>query len=128
MNINEKLFTIAADHLMAQGVRSVKSTAGSTTGMYHNSSCAYRGDNGTKCAIGCLIKDEFYSPGFENKTVVVDEVFEAVRKSCDPKPGETLDLELLDALQHIPDTYLPKDWRANLCQIASRFKYDWSPK
>ena len=31
--------------------------------------CAYRGDNGNKCAVGCLISDEIYSGDLEGKSV-----------------------------------------------------------
>lgn len=29
--------------------------------------CAYRGGNGAKCALGCLIPDELYHPSFEGR-------------------------------------------------------------
>lgn len=31
--------------------------------------CAYRGANGTKCAIGHMIPDDLYDPEFEGKTI-----------------------------------------------------------
>ena len=36
--------------------------------------CAYRGYDGTKCAVGCLIPDDVYSPFMENKTPKTDNV------------------------------------------------------
>lgn len=33
-----------------------------------NDSCAYRGDDGTTCAIGCLISDRYYNPSMEGCT------------------------------------------------------------
>lgn len=30
--------------------------------------CAYRGEGGVKCAVGCLIPDNLYSPKMENDT------------------------------------------------------------
>ena len=35
----------------------------------NGTSCAYRGGNGRKCAIGWCIPDELYSPEMEGKTV-----------------------------------------------------------
>lgn len=31
--------------------------------------CAYRGEGQTSCAVGCLIKDEFYTPAIEGLSV-----------------------------------------------------------
>lgn len=47
VQISEKI----RDHLIAQNAQA-RSKAGA---------CRYRGENGTMCAVGCLIKDEFYS-------------------------------------------------------------------
>ena len=47
------------DHLIKQGR---KSTGAKWDG------CAYRGDQGTMCAVGCLISDEEYVPEMEYKS------------------------------------------------------------
>lgn len=36
-------------------------------------SCAYRGDGGLKCAVGCLITDEAYDPAIEGQGVLLDD-------------------------------------------------------
>ena len=56
----QEIFDKVATHLITQGVQatSVKESGGYP-------SCAYRGDNGTMCAAGCLIPDEEYNPEFE---------------------------------------------------------------
>lgn len=43
------------DHLVAQGGPAMSG---------HN--CVYRGESGSKCAVGCLIPDELYDPVIEN--------------------------------------------------------------
>lgn len=53
MNIQE-IFDTVSVHLLTQNEKSQESS--------FYSSCLYRGPNGTKCAVGCLIKDEFYQP------------------------------------------------------------------
>jgi hypothetical protein len=55
MTNKQELFEKAVNGLLAQGVPSYDSSR----------SCMYRGLNGTKCAIGHLIPDELYDPGFE---------------------------------------------------------------
>ncbi len=34
-----------------------------------DSTCAYRGNDNTMCAIGCLIPDELYNEGYEGKNI-----------------------------------------------------------
>lgn len=47
---NQEIFDKVATHLLSQGKRSALGGVG----------CAYRGDGGLQCAIGCLIPDELY--------------------------------------------------------------------
>lgn len=55
----QEIFDKVASHLITQGVQA----------RYRRSdgypSCAYRGENDTMCAAGCLIPDEEYNPEFE---------------------------------------------------------------
>lgn len=61
MNFKSKqqLFDFIGEHLIRQG----KQASGGTFG------CAYRGKDGLKCAIGCIIPDKFYKKEMENKSV-----------------------------------------------------------
>jgi len=54
------------NHLLKQGC---PSTISVPNGSYTFASCRYRGPNGTKCAIGCLIPDSEYVPQMENLIV-----------------------------------------------------------
>lgn len=44
-------------------------------------SCRYRGDGGTKCAIGHLIPDDLYRPDLENMVVYSKDVKEVLEKA-----------------------------------------------
>lgn len=79
MNTNESeqylmqaLFDTMVTHLRLQGVPALDDLTGG---------CAYRGVNGTKCAVGCLISEDNYTVGLENKSVKVPVVIDAVQMS-----------------------------------------------
>jgi len=59
----QKIFTRVATHLLTQGQRSrLRRPDG-------NNVCVYRGEEGTSCAVGCLIPDELYTPSIEGQGV-----------------------------------------------------------
>ncbi len=60
----QEIFEKVVNHLLNQKVRSVSRFNGTSGG-----SCAYRGQNNTSCAIGCLLTDEEYDPKMEFRTV-----------------------------------------------------------
>lgn len=64
------------DHLTKQRQQS-KAKYGSCV----TPSCAYRGDNGLMCAVGCLIADEVYYPELESLCADVTDVVRAMQKS-----------------------------------------------
>jgi hypothetical protein len=61
--------------------------------------CAYRGLNGTKCAVGYLIPDDRYDAAFENQIPNANEG--RVRNAIDPALGEIGhdDADFLGAMQ-----------------------------
>jgi hypothetical protein len=94
----QAIFDKVAEHLIRQGERAM-SPSGEGTG-----ACAYRGQNGTKCAIGCLIDDKFYESRFEGHGIYNHAVRHAVSRSL----GIELDssprlVSILSALQDIHD-------------------------
>lgn len=106
-----KLFDTISAHLLKQGHRSsYPSGEGFAAG------CAYRGADGDKCAVGCIIKDEFYHIGLEDQLVYFDEVKEAVSKSIGAKE-ENIPFNLLVALQQIHDEVEPEDWKESLAAV-----------
>ena len=58
MNLRET-FNKVKEHLLAQNCAAIRS----------DGACLYRGPDGTKCAVGCLISDEVYDPAVEGMFV-----------------------------------------------------------
>lgn len=104
----QEIFTKVSTHLLTQGVRATGPRG-----------CSYRGDNGTKCAVGCLISDEHYTKGLEGGSVDSLVVQEALANS-----GIDLDSEsrsLLSSLQRLHDNCGPLTWADGLARIAAGF-------
>lgn len=99
----QEVFDQVAKHLLAQGKRSVLVPGGS---------CAYRGMDDRKCAAGCLIGDDEYSPDIESVPwhALAD-------KGLVPKSHSSL----IQALQTIHDTWATIDWAEGLEKIADEF-------
>ena len=66
---NQEAFDAVLVHIRAQEYKPAR-------GPY--ATCCYRAPDGKKCAVGCLIPDELYTPDFEN--VPAAEVHEELRK------------------------------------------------
>lgn len=96
MNTQE-VFNRVVKHLRQQGMRSmrIRDARPGAAG------CAYRGDNGTMCAVGCLIADEHYNEWFEGTGVCAPDVREALFNSGVVTDKDTL--YLLTSLQQIHD-------------------------
>ena len=71
MNIEQKIFNDVCKHLIKQGQPSLSD----------ENLCMYRGNGGTKCAVGFLIKDEYYRSTMEGKSADNPKVMLAVYKS-----------------------------------------------
>jgi hypothetical protein len=66
--------------------------------------CLYRGDQGTKCAIGCLIPDDVYKPEMENLGVMdVLRKFPGVTTLFLGIDIESKDILFLSVLQDLHD-------------------------
>lgn len=104
---DQEAFTVAAEHLLRQSERSVAEDSGA---------CMYRGKEGLKCAVGILIPDEFYREDMEGLAVNDLMVkFPSIRQLF-----RDVNLDLLDELQGIHDSHMPKYWRRALHKLASR--------
>jgi hypothetical protein len=119
----QEIFDIIAKHLLTQNKKSTfpRKYKGPLGDSYYEDVCAYRGDNGLKCAVGALIKDECYNSGIETKRVNSDLVLQALECSLENKL-EDEDLKLLTELQYIHDAQDPKDWKIELSRLAAYFK------
>lgn len=107
----QKIFNIVVVHMLSQNAKSIVETEFGT-------SCGYRGDQGRSCAIGCLIKDEFYNPDYEGQPCRDKRVKEALAKSgIEPESNQLM----LSRLQHIHDNYVPSQWANQLGILAHRY-------
>lgn len=98
-------------HLLTQGKRAMNEVE----------ECLYRGPNGTKCAVGCLIEDEHYFPGLEFRRVHHPAVRAALARSgVEFKPGSR-DETLLMRLQNVHDKGHVPEWAHELEDVARAF-------
>lgn len=105
MNKRE-LFERVRDHLTSQMQKSL-----SSMGL-----CAYRGEGGLKCAIGCLIDDKHYADYIEEKTVGHGYV-QAALIASGVQIETVQDVAFLARLQSIHDELKPSEWGRALDSI-----------
>lgn len=105
MLTKQQVFDTVVNHLRQQGS---KAEFYDEEGDRH---CCYRKD-GLKCAVGCLIPDEFYNPALEGKTVE-HEMVQDVLKDI------TNELDLLWSLQSIHDWEAVDTWEEQFAEIAN---------
>ena len=116
----QEIFNTVCEHLIKQNKRASD-----------NGNCVYRTAEGLKCAVGCLIKDEYYSPWFEELTmnhvragvrgdfvpIRVRSFIDALVNSGVPiNDSETVDL--LQLLQKIHDGFDESRWKGKLRSLA----------
>ena len=108
----QEIFTAVATHLLTQNRKAL---------LHDESECAYRAADNAKCAVGVLIKDEFYSSELEHKRVDNPLVLAALEKSLGG-PLQNDEINLLKALQHLHDLSDPMFWAERLPCIAKQHK------
>lgn len=109
------LFDTVADHLIAQGRKSMRVNDGGRR------LCAYRGDDGCKCAIGVLIPDADYTEAMEGSSIYDPRVAAVVRI-----PNSLL--LLANRLQGIHDHDAVEAWPRSLEGTAQHFELVWRPR
>ena len=107
----QDIYDMVRDHLMNQGKRS--EAPRNDVGF----SCAYRGNDGAMCAVGCLIADEFYSSELEGSNIHCANVHRAVAKSLGVDESEVPEKFLYD-LQNIHDNTDEESWPYALYDFA----------
>lgn len=114
LKTDEQVYKYVRDFLINQNKKSEN----------RNDGCAYRGEDNTKCAIGCLILDEFYDETFEgglpNKETGTrgKRIIEAISKSL---PNWTFNMKLIENVQEIHDTYEPDSWKYEFNRREEKF-------
>ena len=108
---DQTAFDAAYVHCMKQKVRAVSD----------DGDCLYRGPNGTKCAVGCLIPDDLYDPSMEHEDGY--EVMEIIGWGH-------LNHSLIDRVQEAHDVYLDPDdlskFHNEMKGISERYALEWN--
>lgn len=112
---NQEVFEKVVRHLRAQGEKSLMPGC--------SVACAYRGENGRKCAVGCLIADEHYAPDLEWQNTLTGRVKNALKAS-----GVEMDSYDLLTLQEIHDHRPVDEWEARLADFAEAHGYTMPSK
>lgn len=105
MNTIQQVFDYVVAHLVNQGKQSVMRDH-----MYDG--CAYRGNRGASCAVGCLIPDHEYHTGLESLSVeeIVNDDLVPTLKKISSIPNM---LQLLSSLQEFHDEADNWSWSKN---------------
>ncbi len=122
------IFDTVKDHLLKQNARSERGDELLSLSL-GKSGCAYRGQDGLKCAIGCLIPDEDYEPRFEGQGV--DDILEGTNCEWAPNwyiqsPADVREemLRMLGELQCAHDNVPVDMWPAELGRMAHRWNLE----
>jgi hypothetical protein len=106
----QAIFDQVARHLLTQNAQSIRDDAG------FDVACLYRGPDGLKCALGCLIADTEYVPDMEGHGIY--GLIEAGYCDANIKPHA----HFLAELQEIHDGHLlPETWPAQLRKVARHY-------
>jgi len=106
----QRLYDHIVKHLITQWAKS-----------QGDGSCLYRDNYGHSCAVGCLIKDEFYSKELEEKVVRHDAILEVLEKSFGRALTEE-EILLLEAMQRVHDDLPVECWVDGCRLVATCFK------
>ena len=129
----QEIFDSVLAHLRKQGDASLNASG----------KCAYRGEGGTACAVGCLIPDELYDPRIENwgvgsilnlrtNGVGIDETeaYREVLSRIASHLGQENEALLTD-LQSAHDNQLAKSglpaWEREMKRIAGNYGLVYTP-
>ena len=101
----QEIFDQVVRHLLTQRRRATGS--GDRNGL-----CSYRTPEGLRCAVGCLIPDDVYTPDMEDKGI--DDLIEDWEELSWMREHE----KLLSKLQYVHDNEDVDDWEKELAQVA----------
>ena len=109
MRSNQDLFDTITTHLRTQGARATCETF---------DMCVYHASDGRKCAIGCLIPDERYTPVLEGCDLRRNGNVQSILRSLDIDPTN----EMLREFQQTHDCFEPgSEWEREFRMIAQRY-------
>lgn len=114
---NQEALDKSAKHLLDQGRKSFPAFGYEHSSIHHTFyNCAYRGEDGAMCAIGCLFPDEEYSPNMEGLGIN-----SLIRENLLPPSLHGMDRCFLQDLQFVHDNRPVKEWRMHLESVAHRW-------
>ena len=110
----QEIFDIVVAHLRQQNAKSI--LAKPITNVHGAESCAYRGPEGRKCAVGILLSDAEYSDTMEGQNAAQLDKWSCVL----PETKKLLQDHkyLLVALQNVHDNYPVEKWEEQFHQVA----------
>ncbi len=82
--------------------------------------CLYHGNDGLRCAIGCLIPKRYYNISMEEENV--DNLFKFHKKAMIGCKLSSRYKGLLNELQMVHDDRMVMEWREELGKVARNFK------
>lgn len=117
LKTDREVFEHVRDHLIKQNQQS----------MTENGFCVYRGPNGTSCAIGCLISEEFYDQDeMEDMPANSSYVMDGIRLSNPEWVMSNQNTEMLMILQRMHDALTPYTWEEDFAYIEEELFADGS--
>lgn len=119
MRTKQELFDIIVAHLRKQGRKSIANNAKTI-----ETTCLYRGPDGTKCAIGCLIPDELYKPIMETKSMAYIVCYIENAELANELATHQC---ILSPLQKIHDNQQVSDWESSWMNLAARYGLKYTP-
>ena len=113
MLTGQGIFDRVVTHLLTQNARSTE------TDRFGSINCAYRGERGMACAVGCLIPDELYDCLIEGESVGDIRILNMLERA-----GISPEVELLSDLMGTHDDIEVSDWPNYLNGIALEYKFN----
>jgi|SRR6516164_5055773 hypothetical protein len=107
----QEAFEIMSLHLLKQNEKSLSADG---------TSCRYRGESKMCCALGRLIKDEFYHESLEGNNIFNDDVLKALENSG----VNTSNKHFLNEMQYTHDCLRPYEWLTKLREVGKEFDLD----
>jgi len=128
---SKEIFVAVKQHLLTQNKKSFlskdqvlkikqKYQVNGSTYAEGEVSCAYRGEDNCKCAVGILIPDELYSEIMEGEIPYSLNKFFSDEKFSEMFKTHS---DLLFELQGIHDNYEPKDWKKKLEELEKELGF-----
>lgn len=111
MKTNQEIFDQVAIHLMTQRRRAE----------HLDGRCVYHAEDGSKCAVGCLISDDAYSPTIEYELLPDSWGISTLGSALEASGVSRSSYLLLGRLQILHDATPPAKWRLELSSVAVRF-------